>query len=70
MRLHRGKIQEASQTFSFFLENSSTAPPVKQIGGVKGVTLLAIRIEAVAPLFDHVSEALPDIYFLGNTFCQ
>ena len=33
---------------------------MKQIGSVKGVTLLELRIEAVAPLFAHVSGALLD----------
>ena len=31
---------------------------MKQTYGVKGVTLFAIRIEAVEPLFAHVSGAL------------
>ena len=58
MRLHEGKLQEASQNFYFFLENSSTAPLMKEIGVVKGVTLLVVRLEVVAPLFSHVSGVL------------
>ena len=58
MRLQEGKLRESSRSFSFCLENSSTAPPMKQTGGVKGVTLLAVRIEVVETLFDHVSGAL------------
>ena len=58
MRLHEGKLQEASRNFSFFLKNSSTNALMKQKGGVKGVMLLVVRLEEVAPLFSHVSEAL------------
>ena len=58
MRLHEGKLREASRNFSFCLENSSTAPTMKQIGSVKGVMFLAVREGAVAPLFAHVSGAL------------
>ena len=31
---------------------------MKKTGGVKGVMLLAVRIEAVTPLFAHVSGVL------------
>ena len=55
MSLHGGELQESSQGFSFLLENSSTAPPMKQIGGVKGVMLLAVREGAMAPLLTHLS---------------
>ena len=58
MRLHGGKLRDASRIFSFFLENSSTAPKMKKIGGVKGATLLVVGIEVVAPLFSHVSGAV------------
>ena len=34
------------------------------------VTPLVERLEAVAPLFAHVSGALPALCFLGNSFCQ
>ena len=60
MRLHEGKLREASRNFSFCLENSSTALPMKKTSGVKGETLLTVGIEVVAPLFSHVSgEVLP-----------
>ena len=39
----------------FFLENLSTAPPMKQTGKDKGAPLIAVRIGAVAPLLAHVS---------------
>ena len=43
---------------SFFcLENLSTTPPMKQTSGVKLEPLLAVGLEAVAPLFSHVSGA-------------
>ena len=58
MRLHRGKLQEASRSFSFCLENSSTTPPIKKKGGAKGVTILAVREGAVAPLLAHASGAV------------
>jgi len=58
MRLHEGKLREASWSFSFFLENSSNTPLIKKTSIVKGVTLLAVRIDAVAPLFSHVLGAL------------
>ena len=70
MRLHGGKIRQASRDFSFFLEKSSTSPPMKKISGAKGVTLLAIRLEVVAPLSTHVLGELLDFFFLGNAFCQ
>ena len=54
MRLHQGKFLESSRSFSFFLENLSTAPPMKKIGGAKGALLLAARVGAVAPLLVHV----------------
>ena len=59
MRHHEGKLQEASRNFSFFLENLSIAPLMKQTCGVKVVTLLAVRIEVVTPLLSHVSGVLP-----------
>ena len=43
---------------------------MKKIGGVKGVTLFVVRLEAVALLFSHVSRALPALSFWGNAFCQ
>ena len=58
MRLHEGKLRESYQSFSFFLENSSIAPPMKQTSGNKGVMLLALRVGAVAPLLSHVSGAV------------
>ena len=58
MRLHEGKLREASKKFSFFLENMSTALTMKKIGGAKGVTLLVVRLEVVAPLISHVLGAL------------
>ena len=54
MRLHRGQLRESSQSFSFFLEKSSTAPPMKKTSDAKGAPLLAVRERAVAPLFSHV----------------
>ena len=30
---------------------------MKQIGGINGLTLLVVRLEAVAPLFSHVLGA-------------
>ena len=44
-----------SRSFSFCLENSRTALPMKQIGGDKGAPLLAVRTGVVVPLFAHVS---------------
>ena len=58
MKLHGVKLREASRSFSIFLKNSRTTPPMKKTGGVKGVMLLAIRLEVVAPLISHVSGAL------------
>ena len=58
MRLHEGKLREASQSFSFFLENLSTSPLMKKTGSVKGVMLLVVRLEVVAPLLVHVSGVL------------
>ena len=58
MSLHEGKLWEASQSFSFFLENLSTTPLNKQTGGAKGVPLLAVRAWVVAPLFSHVSRVV------------
>ena len=55
MRLHEGKLREASQSFSFFLENSSTFPPMKKIGDDKGELLIVVSIGVVAPLLSHVS---------------
>ena len=55
MEVNFEKSLEASL---FCLENSSTAPPMKKIGGVKGVTLLVVWLEAVAPLFSHVSRSV------------
>ena len=70
MRLHGGQLQESSQSFSFCLENSSTAFPKKKTGGDKGAPILTVKEGAVAPLFDHVSGAVLDLWFLGNAFCQ
>ena len=70
MRIHIGKLQESSRSFSFCLEKSSTAFPKKQTGGDKGALLLAVRERAVAPLFSHVSGAVLALFFLGNTFGQ
>ena len=58
MRLHGGKLREASRTFSFFLEKSSTTPPMKQTDSDKGASLLAIRTGMTTPLFSHVSGAV------------
>ena len=58
MRLHGGHLRESSRSFSFFLENSSITPPMKQTGGAKGEPLLAVRVGAVAPLLAHVSKAV------------
>ena len=55
MRLHEGKLQESSCNFSFFLENSSTTPPMKQTCSANGAPFLSVRIGAVAPLLTHVS---------------
>ena len=55
MRLHEGQLQKPSRSFSFFLEKSSTAPPMKKTCGNKGGLLLAVRKGVVAPLFAHVS---------------
>ena len=49
-------FEKPLETKSFCLENSSTAPPMKQTGGDKGVTLLAVRLGAVEPLFSYVSR--------------
>ena len=54
MRLHGGQLREYSLSFSFCLENSSTSRLMKQTGNVKGVTLLAIRLEAVTPVLTNV----------------
>ena len=70
MKLHGGKLREGSRNLSFFLENSSTTPLMKKIGSVKGVMLLAVRLEAVAPIFSHALGVLPALCFLGNAFCQ
>ena len=43
---------------------------MKQTGSVKGVALLAERIEVAVPLFANVSGALPTLCFLGNAFFQ
>ena len=53
----------------FFLENLSTAPPMKQIGDDKGAPLLAVRKRVMAPLFAHVSRVVLALCFLGNDFC-
>ena len=58
MRLHICKLQEASQNFSFFLENESTTPLMKQTGGFKGVMLLEVRLYPMAPLLSHVLGSL------------
>ena len=54
MRLHRGQLQESSRSFSFYLENSSTTPPMKQTCSDKGIMLLVVREGEVAPLISHV----------------
>ena len=66
MRLHEGKLREASRRFSFFLENSSIAPSLKHTGGVKRVMLLVVRLEVVAPLFAHVSGVLLTLFVNGE----
>ena len=53
----------------FFLQKSSTTPPMKKTSGDKGATLLAVKEGAVAPLFAHVSGAVLALCFLGNAFC-
>ena len=70
MRLHIGKLRESSRNFSFFLQNTITAFPKKQIGGDKGAPLLVVRERVVAPLFSHVSRVVLALFFLGNTFDQ
>ena len=70
MRLHIGKLLESSRSFSFFLQNSSTAFPKKQTGGDKGAPLFAVRERAVAPLFSHVEGVVLALFFLGNAFGQ
>ena len=43
---------------------------MKKTGCIKGVMLLAIRIEAVKSILAHVVGALPALCFLGNSFFQ
>ena len=72
MRLHGVQLWESSWSFSFCLENSSTTPPMKKTGDVKGVTLLAVRLgggtslwscirsgDSLAPPFVNERGALP-----------
>ena len=70
MRLHIGKLQESSQSFSFYLQNSSTAFPKQQTSGDKGAPPLSVRERVMAPLFSHVSGVVLALCFLGNAFDQ
>ena len=70
MRLHEGKLQEASQNISFFLENASTAPPMKKTCDDKGAPLLVVRTREVTPLLAHVSGVVLALCLFGNAFCQ
>ena len=42
----------------FFLQKLSTAPPMNKTSGDKGEPLLTVGLEAVEPLFAHVSGVL------------
>ena len=70
MRLHGGELQESSRSFSFCLQNLSTASLKKKTGGDKRAPLLVVMEGVVVPLFAHVSGAVLILCFLGNAFCQ
>ena len=55
----RSASRSLSKLIFFFLQNLSTAPPMKKIGSDKG-----------ASLFAHVSGVVLALCFLGNAFCQ